>query len=254
MNSEHVLAVVAPLLSLAIAAVIILARIASSLKEDLAYSEQRADGYERMYDERVGRINTLEADLHKQRGVLSATLQELAEVNDNFKATNAKLFKLGRDWENAEAVVKELSQQVHVACGVNQRLYDLIVTTVNGDAQAARKASEDAVERFLKIADAAERRAGDVICEATTIIGGPVDGEEDCECCRKKRLRDRPEPGGRPAAQPGDAGGLLRDGGQGTGWRPGVRQPGGQAHQVHQHRPSGPPAANPVDGADDDAH
>ncbi len=200
-----------------------------------------------MYDERVGRINALEADLRS----LNKIAEERLAGRNMAVAEQAKMLERAT---SASALVKELSQQVNVACGVNQRLYDLIVTTVNGDAQAARKASEDAVERFLKIADAAERRAGDVICEATTIIGGPVDGEEDCECCRKKRLRDRPEPGGRPAAQPGDAGGLLRDGGQGTWWRPGVRQPSGEAHQVNQHRPGGAPAANPIDGADDDAH
>lgn len=243
MNSEYILGAVAPLLGLAVAAVIVLARIASCLKEDLEYTKQRAEGYERMYDERVDRINALEANAREYRkvakenddrkGVLAATLNELAEA------------KAKAEWAGT------MLDQAHAS---RQKLYDLIVTTVNSDAKAARKASEDAVERFLKIADAADRRANDVIREAMTIIGGTSDGEDECECCREKRRQDRQGLGGRPTSQPGDAGGLLRDGGQGTGWRPGVRQPGGQAHQVHQYGSGRSPTANPVDGADDDAH
>ena len=238
------LAITASLLGVFLAAAIILAVLLKDARSELSMA---CDNYRRMehtYDEKIvargHRIAALEADLKKLHAVHSATCEEKLESQDALR--------------KATETVWDIKGTLEKSALTNQRLYDLIVTTVNGDAQAARKASEDAVERFLKVADAAERRAGDVICEATTIIGGPVDGEEECECCREKRRQDRQGLGGRPAPQPGDAGGLLRDGGQGTWWRPGVRQPSGEAHPVHHHRPGGAPAANPVDGADDDAH
>ena len=245
-------------LGIAIGAAFATSSLRRETQAQLDYYRHRAYEFEGLYDGRVDRINALEADLKKLHAAISAKSEASSRELDTAYGRCTRLEdELGTSQaalRNATETVWDIEGALEKASIANRKLYDLIVTVVNGDAQAARKASEDAVERFLKIAEAAERRAGEVTQEAMSIIGGSSDGEDECECCREKRRQDRQGLGGRTAPQPGDAGGLLRDGGQRTWWRSGVRQPGGQAHQVHQHGPGGAAAANPVDGADDDAY
>ena len=144
------------LFGVALAASLVLAALLKDSRNELVYVLERAKGYERMYDERVDRINALEIDLRKTARENNDNSLRAAELAGELATSQAALHK-------ATETVWEIKGTLERAALTNQRLYDLIVATVNGDAQAARKASEDAVERFLKVADAADRRAGDVL-------------------------------------------------------------------------------------------